>query len=240
MSNFSQVSAIILAGGLGTRLRGVAPGLPKVMAEINGKPFITYLLDQLAEAEIERVIISTGYIAEIIEETVGSSYKEIQINYSREESPLGTGGALKLAGQTVDSKWCLVMNGDSYTKFDPILLLMNHKKSDASITIVIKKIEDCSRYGSIEMNAEHEIVQFREKGSAAGPGLMNAGVYLMEMGILDKIPDKTPCSLEYDFFPTVIGKGIYGYEAEGKFIDIGTPESYAKAEAFFEQKPVSA
>ena len=240
MSDLSHVSAVVLAGGLGTRLRKVVPDRPKVMVEINGQPFVYYLLDQLAEAEIAQVIISTGYKAELIEEIIGSSYKGMQINYSREESPLGTGGALKLAGQTVDTKWCLVMNGDSYMKVDPILLLMNHKKLDASITIVIKKIEDCSRYGAIEMNEGHEIVQFREKGSAGGPGLMNAGVYLVEMDILEKIPDKTPCSLEYDFFPTIIGKGIYGYEAEGKFIDIGTPESYAKAETFFEQKPVSA
>ena len=224
---------MILAGGLGTRLRKVVPDRPKVMVEINGQPFVYYLLDQLAEAEISQAIISTGYKAKLIEEIIGFSYKGMQIKYSREDSPLGTGGALKLAGQTVDSKWCLVMNGDSYTKFDPILLLMNHKKSDANITIVIKEVDNSSRYGTIEMNAEHEIVQFREKGPAGGPGLMNAGIYLVEMGILEKIPDKTPCSLEYDFFPTIVGKGIYGYETEGKFIDIGTPKSYAKAEMFF-------
>jgi NDP-sugar pyrophosphorylase family protein len=239
MSNFSQVSAIILAGGLGTRLRGVAPGLPKVMAEINGKPFITYLLDQLAEAEIERVIISTGYKAEIIEETVGSSYKEIKINYSREESPLGTGGALRLASEVVDASLCLVMNGDSFVEFDPVSLFLFHRGKGAQITILIKRVSDINRYGAIEMNGEHEIVQFREKESASGPGFMNAGVYLIEMGILETIPDKTPCSIEYDFFPRMTGKGLYGCEAGGKFIDIGTPESYAQAEKFFVGKPVS-
>jgi NDP-sugar pyrophosphorylase family protein len=240
MSDLSQITAVILAGGLGTRLRQVVPDHPKVMVEINGQPFVYYLLDQLVETEIERVIISTGYKAEIIEKNIGPFYKDKQINYSREEEPLGTGGALKLATQTVDSKWCLVMNGDSYTKFDPILLLMNHKNSDANITIVIKKVEDSSRYGSIEMNAEHEIVCFKEKESAGGPGLMNAGVYLIEMGILDKIPNKTPCSLEYDFFPSMIGKGIYGFEIDSKFIDIGTPKSYAQAEKFFGGKTLSA
>ena len=233
MSNFSQVSAIILAGGLGTRLRGVAPGLPKVMAEINGKPFITYLLDQLAEAGIERVIISTGYKAEIIEETVGSSYKEIQINYSREESPLGTAGALRLAIEVVDVSLCLVMNGDSFVEFDPISMLMFHIDMGAEITILVKKVDDTKRYGAIEMNAKHEIIRFKEKGSARGLDLMNAGVYFMETSALEIIPDKTPCSLEYDFFPTMSGKGLYGCKTEGRFIDIGTPESYAQAEKFF-------
>ena len=240
MSDLSQVTVVILAGGLGTRLRKVVSDRPKVMAEINGKPFLYYLLDQLVDASIEKIVISTGYMGHLIEETVGSSYKRLQVNYSPEEIPLGTAGALKLAGQAVDTEKCLVMNGDSYMKFDPLLLLMNHKKSDASITIVIKKVEVSSRYGVIDMNPEHEIVQFIEKGSAGGSGHMNAGVYLVEMGILEKIPDKIPCSLEYDFFPVMIGKGIYGYEAEGKFIDIGTPESYAQAEKFFECKPVSA
>ena len=240
MSDLSRVTAVILAGGMGTRLRKVVSDRPKVMAEINGKPFITFLLDQLVDASIEKIVISTGYMGHLIEETVGSSYKRLQVDYSPEEIPLGTAGALKLAGQAVDTEQCLVMNGDSYTKFDPLLLLMNHKKSDASITIVIKKVEDSSLYGVIEMNAEHEIVQFREKGSAGGSGLINAGVYLIETGILEKIPDKTPCSLEYDFFPVMIGKDVYGYEAEGKFIDIGTPESYVQAEKFFECKPVSA
>ena len=125
MSDLSQITAVILAGGLGKRLREVVPDIPKVMAEINGKPFITYLLDQLAEVFIERVIISTGYKAEIIEEIVGTSYKDIQIDYSREGSPLGTGGALRLASQAVATKHCLVMNGDCYTEFNLNSLLLS-------------------------------------------------------------------------------------------------------------------
>ena len=164
MSDLSQVTAVILAGGLGTRLRKVVSDRPKVMAEINGKPFLYYLFDQLMDACIEKIIISTGYMGHLIEETVGSSYKKLQVDYSPEEIPLGTAGALKLAGQAVDTEQCLVMNGDSYTKFDPLLLLMNHKKSDANITIVIKKVEDSSRYGTIQMNEQNKIIKFMEKG----------------------------------------------------------------------------
>ena len=123
MSDLSQVIAVILVGGLGTRLRKVVSDRPKVMAEINGKPFLYYLLDQLVDASIEKIVISTGYMGHLIEETVGSSYKKLQVDYSPEEIPLGTAGALKLSGQAVDTEQCLVMNGDSYTKFDPILLL---------------------------------------------------------------------------------------------------------------------
>ena len=97
-----------------------------------------------------------------------------------------------------------------------------------------------SRFGTVQMNEQNEIIRFMEKGEATDCGLINAGIYMMKVSALQKIPGKTPCSLEYDFFPAMICKGIYGYETKGEFIDIGTPESFAKAEAFFRQAPVSA
>ena len=236
MSDFSQVSAIILAGGLGTRLRTVVSDRPKVMGGINGNPFLYYLLDQLVEASMEKVVISTGYMGHVIEKTVGSSYKSLHVDYSPEEKPLGTAGALKLAGQAVDTELCLVMNGDSYMDFDPGSLLMAHKQKKAKITLLVKAFDDISRFGTIQMNGENEIVQFMEKGSSTGTGLINAGVYLIKTSAFQKIPDKIPCSLEYDYFPSMIGKGIYGYETDGRFIDIGTPESYSQAEKFFGRK----
>ena len=210
------------------------------MAEINEKPFIVYLLDQLAEACIGSVIISTGHMAQVVEENIGSSYKGLRLYYSREKTPLGTAGALKLAGQTVATKHCLVMNGDSYTEFDPVSLFMSHKQKNANILLLVKVTSDTSSYGTIEMNEQNEIVRFVEKGNSTSAGFINAGVYIMKTLALQKIPSKTPCSLEYDFFPAMIGKGIYGCETEGRFIDIGTPESYNQAEKFFECKPISA
>jgi NDP-sugar pyrophosphorylase family protein len=239
MSDLSRVKAVILAGGMGTRLRKVVSDRPKVTAEINGKPFLCYLFDQLADTGIERIVISTGYMADTVEDTMGASYKSIYVDYSKEEIPLGTAGALKLAGQAIDTEYCLVMNGDSYTEFDPVSLFMIHKQKNANIIILVKAVPDTSRFGAIQMNKQNEIVRFVEKGDSTGAGFINAGVYIMKTSALQKIPDKAPCSLEYDFFPAMIGKNIYGYEAKGRFIDIGTPESYAKAEAFFEQKPVS-
>ena len=240
MSDIFQVTAVILAGGLGTRLRKVVSDRPKVLAEIMGKPFLCYLLDQLDDAGIEQVIICTGHMARTVEEAFGSSYAGLRVNYSREKTPLGTAGALKLAGQAMDTKHCLVMNGDSYTEFDPSSLLMAHKQKNANITLLVTAVDDTSRFGTIQMNGENKIVQFIEKGSNTGTGLINAGVYMMNRSVLQKIAEKTPCSLEYDFFPSIIEKGIYGYETGGKFIDIGIPEFYAKAETFFDQSPISA
>jgi len=236
MSDFTKVTAVILAGGMGTRLQNIVSDRPKVMAEINGKPFLYYVLDQLAGFDIKRVVISTGYMADKIEEVIGFSYKGLKVKYSREETPLGTAGALKLAGQAMDTEYCLVMNGDSYTEFDPVSLFMIHKQKNANITILVKAVSNTSRFGTIQMNEQNEIVKFVEKRDSTGAGFINAGVYIMKTSALQKIPDKAPCSLEYDFFPAMIGKGIYGYETLGRFIDIGTPESYSQAEKFFGSK----
>ena len=232
--DIQDIDAVILAGGLGKRLRKAVSDRPKVMAEINGKPFLYYVLDQLSEIDIKRVVISTGYMADKIEEIIGFSYKGLKVDYSWEENPLGTGGALKLAGQSISTKYCLVMNGDSYTEFDPVSLFRSHKQKNASIVLLAKMVPGTSRFGTVQMNEQNEIIRFMEKGETTDSRLINAGVYIMKTSALQKIPEKIPCSLEYDFFPFMIGKNIYGYEAEGKFIDIGTPESYSEAERFFE------
>ena len=231
--DIQDIDAVILAGGLGKRLRKAVSDRPKVMAEINGKPFLYYVLDQLSEIDIKRVVISTGYMADKIEEVIGFSYKGLKVDYSREETPLGTAGALKLAEQIVDTEYCLVMNGDSYTEFDAISLFMSCKQKNASIVLLVKMVPGTSRFGTVQMNEQNEIIRFMEKGSSAGIGLINAGIYIMKTSTLQKIPNKTPCSLEYNFFPAMIGKSIYGNETEGNFIDIGTPNSYFFAQSFF-------
>ena len=151
MSEFSQLVAIILAGGLGTRLRRIISDKPKVMAEINEKPFLCYLLDQLAEIGIERVVISTGHLAYVIEKAIGFSYKGLQVDYSKEETPLGTAGALKFAVRAVDTSQCIVFNGDSYTEFDQYSLLMSHIQCNSNITLVVKSVDKIARFGSIQI-----------------------------------------------------------------------------------------
>ena len=221
---------MILAGGAGTRLRQVVSDRPKVIAEINEKPFLHILLDQLVKTDIEKVIISTGYMAKMIENTIGFSYKGLQLDYSSEEIPLGTAGAVKHAGYSVHADQCLVMNGDSYTQFDPVSLFMFHKQKAANITILLKMVEDTARFGTIRMNERNEIEKFTEKGQKKGSNLINTGIYLMKTSTFQDIPDTIPFSLEYDFFPSRVGQNIYGFETKGEFIDIGTPKSYADAE----------
>ena len=235
MSDLSNVTAVILAGGLGTRLRRVVSDRPKVMAEINGRPFLSHLLDQLAKAGIGRVVISTGYMAAHIEEHFGLKHKGLLVDYSREGPPLGTGGALKLAGHMLDTKYCLVMNGDSYAEFDLVSLLASHEELGAKITLVVKAVVDSSRYGTVRMGEDNTIKAFTEKSGATEGGLINVGIYLINTTELQEIPDDKPCSLEYDFFPSMRGKGLYGCEISGRFIDIGTPKSYVLAEKFFRE-----
>ena len=134
-----------------------------LMAKINGTPFIYYLLDQVVRVGFKQIVISTGYLGHFIEESIGFSYKGLLVHYSREETPLGTAGALKLAGQILGTEQCLVMNGDSYTEFNPSSLLMVHNDKKASITLLVKAVDDISRFGTIKMNGKNEIVQFNEK-----------------------------------------------------------------------------
>ena len=232
--NISNIVAVILAGGMGTRLREVVSDRPKVLAELNGKPFIFYILDQLLNAGIKKVIISTGYLGEQVEKTIGNRYDSLKVDYSKEHNPLGTAGALKLVQQNTDTEHFLVMNGDSYVEFNIFSLLTYSRKNKANIVILTKKVEDTSRYGTIKLNENSEIVSFLEKRKIAEGGIINAGIYFLERSVFNNIPDKTPCSLEYDFFPQMIGKNIYGFETDGRFVDIGTPESYLEAKKFFQ------
>ena len=235
MSDLANITAVILAGGLGTRLRGVVLDRPKVMAEINGRPFLSYLLDQLTEAGIARVVLCTGHMAAYIEEHIGSKHKGLLVDYSREETQLGTGGALKLTDHMLNTKYCLVMNGDSYAELDPVSLLATHEELGAKITIVVKAVVDSTRYGIVWMDEDNTIRAFSEKSGATEGGLINAGIYLINSPELQEIPDDKPCSLEYDFLPRMTGKGLYGCEISGRFIDIGTPKSYVLAEKFFHE-----
>ena len=232
--SLSEATGVILAGGLGTRLRLSVTDRPKVMAEVKGRPFITYLLDQLYKAGITKIVISTGYMADFIERTLGDSYKGLDIIYSRENKPLGTGGALKLAGQYMNGGYALVMNGDSFIEYDVQRFFNWHVMKRASMSMVLAWVDNVNRFGSIKVNAEDDVNCFVEKGNISGSGLINAGVYLMKQEIVDTIPDETPFSLEKQFFPYLVGRGLYGYQTSERFIDIGIPESFDKAQSFFD------
>ena len=228
-------TALILAGGLGTRLRPVVSELPKVMAVVNGRPFLMYILDQLVAAGAEEIVLCTGYLGEIIKAAFGYEYKGAVIKYSQEMHPLGTGGALRNAFDLIVSDSVLVMNGDSYCDIDlsSFLAWSFNRKYDA--TLVLTQVEDISRYGGVEIDKDGRILSYKEKGPNHVPGLINSGIYLFKKQLLELIPLGVKYSIEREFLPKLIENGLNGFCFNGRFIDIGTPESYHLAEEFFRE-----
>lgn len=233
MADFANIPAVILAGGRGTRLRSVVADRPKPLAKVCGRPYTTFLLDQLADVGCQKVIISTGYKAEMFEETLGSEYRSLSLLYAQEESALGTGGGVRFAMDYFNEELFLAMNGDSYCTSDLQSYYHWFFSSPKNAALMLTKVEDSSRFGRVSLGKNDEIRSFVEKTDASGPGLINAGVYLLRRELFEAMAVGEPCSIERDIFPKLIGKGLHGYEGEGEFIDIGTPESYAAAEDFF-------
>lgn len=224
-----DLSAVILAGGLGTRLRSVVNDRPKVMAPIGGRPFVTVILDQLNEAGVGDVLLCVGYMGTYIESELGSRYRDLSLRYSYEDRPLGTGGALRNALDLIGSDSALVLNGDSYCQCSFGALRAFHKERRAVGTLLVTRVGDVSRYGSIRLDEQGRIQAFEEKRDSAGPGWINAGVYVLEKGIIASIGTGACVSLERDLFPSLVGTGFYGFRQEGSFLDIGTPEDFARA-----------
>lgn len=222
------MDAIILAGGKGTRLSSVVNNVPKPLAPVNGKPFLDILLLQLNKFSfIKMVVLAVGYKSEmIIDRYKDCSEYNFRIVFSHEERLLGTGGAIKKALALTDTGDVLILNGDSYVEIDIEDLLKFHNSNNASLTIVLKEIDNADRYGAIEINGKKKIISFNEKSSIKKSGLINAGMYILKRTLLDIIEDEKEISFEKEILPELIGNNVYGYVVEGKFIDIGVPEAY--------------
>jgi len=238
MSNYSKtadtnITAVILAGGLGTRLRSVISKKPKVIAEVNNRPFIIYLLKQLDNLGLNKVVISTGYMSEVVKKEIGNNYNKMNIIYSEEKKPLGTGGAIRLALPLIETQFVLVMNGDSYLdiNLNKFIEWANHKKPDAAICLA--KMQDTKRFGRVVLKDGYRIKSFVEKSSNDIPGYINAGIYILNKELLSTMVVDEFCSIERDLFPNWLHKNCYGYICNNKFLDIGTPESYGQADDFF-------
>ena len=227
------VQAAILVGGLGTRLRHCLTDRPKVLADVRGRPFLSYLLDQLANHEVRDVVLCTGHLGEQVCTAFGDSYGQLRLAYSRELSPLGTAGALRLALPLLHSESVLVMNGDSFCDVNLGAFFSWHQTRNARGSLVLVRRSDTTRSGRVEVDTEGQITRFEEKGRQAGPGWINAGIYLFTKRLLRTIPDSDAISLEQELLPNWINDGLYGYQSDGRFLDIGTPEAYALAEQFF-------
>jgi D-glycero-alpha-D-manno-heptose 1-phosphate guanylyltransferase len=224
--------AIILAGGMGTRLQSVSGGLPKPMMPVCGKPFIEYLFRMMHDAGIKRTILSLGYKPEIFQEYLGTCFNGMSLTYCIEETPLGTGGALGRAIAYTEENNLVVLNGDSYINVDIADIFSYHVTEHGDITIALKYLDDCSRYGSVS-TAGSRIIEFREKGFS-GSGYINSGVYIVNRRIAEDIPIDSASSLETDFLAKRVGDyKMLSVISNRFFIDIGTPDDYLRAQREF-------
>ncbi len=232
-TKISNLTAFVLAGGKGTRLQPAVNDRPKSLAEINGRPFLYYQLEYLRRSGIDSVVLCTGYMADAIEQTMGSDHRGIPIHYSREDTPLGTGGAIRKALQFAESDPALIINGDTLVDTELSVFFEKASTRDAPASLLLLPVEDASRFGSVIVDESGHIIEFREKAdTASANGWVNAGIYLLSRDFIAAIPDDRPVSIEREIFPSQSGKALYGFQAEGSFIDIGTPESYRQAEPF--------
>jgi len=202
------------------------------MAEIDGRPFLEYLLEQVRRGGFREAVLCVGYRQDAIREYFrGGEGHQIRLVYSAESQPMGTGGALKLAEPLLTGDRWLVMNGDSYLDVPLETLVREHDASDASATLAVARVTDTSRFGTVELSTHGAVTAFNEKGGSSGPGLINAGIYVIEREALAAIPAGREVSLERELFPAWVGHGLYGFEFDGEFVDIGTPEDYRLATA---------
>lgn len=222
------MEAIVLAGGLGTRLKHVVPGLPKPMAPVCGRPFMEILLTSLAQKGFNRVIVSLGHMAEKITTHFGNSYSGMELVYEIEKTPLGTGGAIRNALDLCLADYVFVFNGDTYLDVEADVIKSCCLKQRFPI-IVAHAVADTARYGRLEVS-NNIVSGFSEKG-LSGPGLINAGCYVLPKNILERFPRGFAFSMETDFLTTEISKQRFiVFVSKGKFIDIGIPEDYERAQ----------
>jgi len=225
---------IILAGGLGTRLRNSVRNLPKAMAPVNGKPFLEYQFDFINQFGYKRVILSTGYLSSEIENYFGNKYKNLELVYSLEAEPLGTGGAVKLAFEKVKTPHALILNGDTLFRINLDLFFQKHIENLAKVSIALRHVEDASRYGLVECSANGNITAFREKSDEVFPGLINGGIYLIKSKYFRSLNLPGKFSLEKDMFAKMLDPELYKAQVFSEyFLDIGIPEDYDRAQKEF-------
>lgn len=222
-------TAIILAGGLGTRLRTRVTDLPKPMAPIGDRPFLAFLLDRLQQAGFRRAILSVGYRAESIESCFGTRYRDLELTYSREEEPLGTGGAIAQAISQCDEGRALVLNGDTYLELDYEAFALFHARSSGPLSMTVREVPDAGRFGAVTIE-DGRVVAFIEKGSV-GAGWINAGSYIVEADIFKRYPMPRKFSFELDFLmPHCDAIRPKAFHTDGYMIDIGIPEDFDRAQ----------
>lgn len=223
--------AVVLAGGLGTRLRAVVSDVPKPLAPVRGRPFLAYVLDHLAHSGVQSVVLSVGYKADAVQAAFGSRHGSMSISYAQEATPLGTGGGIRLGLQQTRGESVLALNGDTFFPANLVALSRLHESSGADMTLALKHMTRCDRYGTLSLDRDHRITGFAEKGAVVD-GLINGGVYALRRALLEEWPSGQAFSIEKDVLekqaPT---RRFIGMPSDTYFIDIGIPEDYARAQA---------
>ena len=226
MRGIADIDIAVLAGGLGTRLRGVLPETPKILAPVLGKAFLEHLLDWLNRQGARRVILCLGYRAgDVLAYLEARSFASLEIRTVVEPEPLGTGGAIARARPLLNSEPVLVMNGDTLLDADLNAFLAGHGASQADVSILCTKVEDTARYGRLEIDAHDRILRFVEKDATTGPAWVNGGYYLFGRAALDAISTLSKGSLERDILQRMRPGTIHASRTQGRFLDIGTPET---------------
>lgn len=223
------MECIILAGGFGTRLRSVVSNVPKPMAPIGGRPFLELLMDYLIPFGFNHIVLSTGYMHEIIENHFGSDYKDIPLSYAVEREPLGTGGGMRNAMQFCKEEDIVVLNGDTLFRIDYDNLRQFYSSHPTRLAVVLRQVEDTSRYGSVTTDCGDRISLFAEKEASHGFGTINGGIYMMHRSLLEEQPAGSAFSFEKDIMQHLYThEDFYAYTSGAFFIDIGVPEDYRK------------
>ena len=230
-------TAIILAGGMGTRLKTIISDLPKPMAPIMNVPFLTYQLNYLKHFGIKKVIFSVGYLSEKIIAHYNQSFENISIEYSIEKNPLGTGGGIRMAMSNLNEDLVLILNGDSFFDLDLEQFYNLHLEQKSDFSLALRYVNNSERYGNIEFNSSHQITSFIEKNQLNQSGYINAGVYILSKKLyLQNTKPDINFSIEKDFFEKQLNQLIIkGFEFKDYFIDIGIPEDYLKAQDDFKE-----
>lgn len=228
--NTEDIDVVVLCGGRGERLQSLLSDRPKVLAEINGQPFLDILIDYVASFGFKRFILCIGYMADLIKRHYQYSAKTLNILFSEEKEPLGTAGAIKNAEPLIISNPFLVMNGDSLCRLNLNEFIDFHIKKKALFSIVLSNVQNRDDCGKVVLDKLGRVTGFNEKvKSKSTDNFVNAGMYLLDKSIFSEIPKDKNYSLEYEVFPKMVNRRFYGFVTQERFIDIGIPERFKQA-----------
>jgi mannose-1-phosphate guanylyltransferase len=225
------MQALVLAGGEGTRLRPLTRTTPKPVLALAGRPFLSFMLDWIAGHGVDEAILSCGFRSDDVRRVLGDIYNGMRLRYVVEDEPLGTAGPVRLAyDEGLLDERLLILNGDVLTDMDLSAELAEHERNSARATLALVAVEDTSSYGVVPTAADGKVEAFLEKtGGEVPTNRINAGAYVIERDVVEEIPAGRAVSFEREVFPRLVGEGLYGWQADGYWIDIGTPDRYLEA-----------